>query len=144
MICSFCSLTDLIFVLTNTTNYIPLIILEVNTWLYFLFRNMTPFAYLCYIISITDTYHTLSQNKALWFFTKIPVMLSISIIIMNPLTHGIFTYDNNHVYYRGFLLPILYAIAVYYLFLSVFYIKKYGESITKEKKLQFTCSCHYL
>lgn len=135
IICSFCSFTDLIFTLTSTATHIPITILRLNIWLYFLFRNITPFAYLCYIISISDAYYIASKNKILWVFTRIPIIFSILMIATNPLTHGIFTYSNNYIYHRGFLLPVLYTIAAYYLFLSVFYIKKYGESITIEKKI---------
>lgn len=135
IVCTLCTAADLIDVVTNENGMAYTYAqLYASSYVYFLLRNITPFAYVCYIVSLTGRGYAIKRNPALLLFFLLPLLLSVLLIAGNPLTHLVFYYDAAHVYHRGSGMFLLYFTSGYYMLLSILYTWKYQEAISPEKR----------
>ena len=102
---------------------------------YFIFRNLTGAVYVAYLISLTDSWHTLS--KSLWLRCSfiVPYSLALLTIISNPWTKAIFYFDENLQYHRGDAIFILYITSVTYLFIGFCHMIRYRNLFSKKNFL---------
>lgn len=133
--CIICTSADIVDVITNQNGkaYSD-VTLYASSYLYFFLRNMTPFIYICYIITLSGRGYVLRKKPLFLLLLVIPAAVSLCLIAANPWNGGVFYYDADKVYHRGNLLPILYVAAIFYMFFSVIYIFRYRNTIEKEKR----------
>ena len=102
---------------------------------YFLIRNITPPIFILYICSFIGIWHRLKITKPLIYLTFVPYIVDVVLIASNPFTGAIFTIDENAVYSRGSLMYILYVVAFYYVFLSLFILIRNRKLVESRKNL---------
>lgn len=68
----------------------------------------------------------------------IPTIVSLFLILTNPISNQLFSFDEFGVYQRESLLSILYVIGIYYYIYVIFIINKYGKNIKNDKSKSFT------
>lgn len=68
----------------------------------------------------------------------IPTIASLFLIITNPISNQVFTFDESGVYHRESLLSLLYVLGIYYYIYVIFIIKKYGKNIKSDTSKSFT------
>lgn len=100
-------------------------------FLYFLFRNLLPIGFAIYVVELTDTLR--SMNKIVrWVFWSV-AGLSVGTLLMQPFAHLVFDVRDG-IYYRGPLLWVLYATALFFLLFSIGYAFHYRSTIKKIRK----------
>ncbi len=87
---------------------------------YFIIRNIAPPLFALYICSFLGILHRLKSFKPYPFIIFGPYAMDVALILSNPFNGCIFTIDENNVYSRGPLMPVLYVVAFYYVFLCLF------------------------
>lgn len=135
IVCTLCTASDLMDVLMNSNGmaygYPDL---YVKSYVYFFLRNITPFIYICYIVSLTGRSYAIRKKPVLLAFFLLPLLITVLILVSNPWTHFIFYYDAAHCYHRGDKLYLLYITSGYYILLSILYTFKYKEGISADKR----------
>lgn len=134
VICTVCTAADVVTLFANikATDY-SYSILYASSYIYFLFRNITPFMYICYIITLTEKWGVMRRRPFFLYTLLLPMLASVCLIASNPWTKGVFYYDAEHVYHRGQLLTLLYIIAMYYMLYSMLYTYRNRILIEREK-----------
>lgn len=99
---------------------------------YLLFHNFTAAAYVLYFVSLTDTWHKF-KNTAQRVFFYLPISIVTAAIVTNPFTHLIFSLDENDIYTRGILFPILYVSSFFYLSIGLIHLIKFHNLFQKSK-----------
>ena len=111
-------------------------VLEGATTGYHFCRNLLLLFYLIYVITLCGLETKIKKNKILLFIFLIPISIVLLIILFNPMTHLIFSYNNVNPdgspseffnYYRGPLIYLVYINSILYLSLSLFIIIKYRK-----------------
>lgn len=102
-------------------------------YIYFLVRNFTPALYILYVCSQTGIWHKIALGNGLHIAWAIPYTIDIILLFSNPWTKWIFYFDNNGIYQRGPLMPLLYLIAFYYMFLGLGILLRYIKQIDRTK-----------
>lgn len=98
---------------------------------YLFFHTLTAAFYLCYLISLTDTWYKLRKNKLLLCGLSLPAVLFIILMIVNTFTKSVFyigVYSGE--YERSTLFAVIYAVAAFYLIFGVYYIFRYRKLFT--------------
>lgn len=102
---------------------------------YFLFRNMTAVVYVAYLISLTDSWHKLSESLWLRLTFMVPYITVLLSLITNPWTKWIFYFDENLQYSRGDGIYILYACSFIYLIIGFCHLIKYRVLFSRNNLL---------
>lgn len=134
LVCSFCAIADTLDALVNGVRSVPYAMQYANTTGYYFWRNLTPFLYVCYIITLTDKWHNIRKNGKLFLAIVAPFCVAVTLVLSNAWTKIVFYYDETHWYHRGKGIYVLYAIASYYLLLSIVLAWKYKDNIMREKR----------
>lgn len=100
---------------------------------YMVFHNISTPVYILYIISLTDTWHKIYNNKAFQLILAVPIIVVLLLIVMNSFTGVVFYFDENYVYTRGKLMPILYIAAFIYFVFGISYLVRYRELFNKSR-----------
>lgn len=102
---------------------------------YLLLHNITAPVYLSYIIGLTDTWHkTLWRKPAAICSIAAAYLLLTALLISNPFNGWLFYFnDENHMYTRGPLFPLLYIYAFTFMISGALYLIKYKTLFRKEK-----------
>lgn len=102
---------------------------------YFLFRNLTAVVYVSYLISLTDSWHKLSESLWLRLTFIVPYSVLFLALITNPWTKAIFYFDENLNYVRGDFIYVLYAVSAIYLVIGFCHLMKYRELFSRNNLL---------
>lgn len=102
---------------------------------YLLLHNITAPVYLSYIIGLTDTWHkTLWRKPAAICSIAAAYLLLTALLVSNPFNGWLFYFnDENHMYTRGPLFPLLYVYAFTFMISGALYLIKYKKLFPKEK-----------
>lgn len=94
--------------------------LNLTSYGYFIFHNLTPFIFCLYTLSLGGMYFKdFALRKKI--MAVLPFIVSLFIIISTPITKAVFYYDKDYCYHRGDYLFILYFVAFYYLVYCIIY-----------------------
>lgn len=93
---------------------------------YLLTHNLTPPAYVLYVISLTDIWHKLRKSRLQQCLLTIPYLALVVLLTVNVFTGIVFTVDNS-VYAHSGLFWFLYAVAAYYTTLGLVYLFYYRK-----------------
>jgi len=88
---------------------------------YLFFHNLTPPAYVLYVISLSDTWHKLKRNPIQILLIVVPFLFLFILLIINVFTGSVFTIQN-HTYLRTDMFLWLYVVAVYYIALGLVHL----------------------
>lgn len=92
---------------------------------YMIFHNVSTPIYILYLISLTDTWHKIYNNKAFQIILAAPIITALVMLVINSFTGVVFYFDENYVYTRGVLMPVLYVAAFVYLIFGITYLYRY-------------------
>lgn len=102
---------------------------------YLILRNLVPLMYVCYIITLTNTWHIIEKKGYRFFLIIIPFAAVFVLTLSSPFTKLVFYLDENVNYTRGPLFIILYISALFYSGFGLFYSAKYYKQLTFQKFL---------
>lgn len=92
---------------------------------YLLFRNITTPAYVSYVISLTDSWHKFRASALQKIAFFVPISVVLALLTLNHLIGMPMFSITNGVYQHEMLFSILYASAIYYMVLGVWYLIRY-------------------
>ncbi|MBE5826092.1 MAG: GGDEF domain-containing protein [Butyrivibrio sp.] len=96
-------------------------------YLYYMTHFLLIPVFWVYIMIVCDVYNTLAKRRLI--FKLIPVIAIEIIILSNPFTRLIFSWDDNFRYYRGPAIYIVYLVSGIYLFSCFYLLAKYWNSM---------------
>jgi len=99
---------------------------------YLFFHNLTPPAYVLYVISLADIWHKLKRNPIQIVLIVVPFLALFAMLISNFFTDAVFTIQN-HIYIRKEMFILLYVIAVFYIGLGLVYLFSAHKLLSKIK-----------
>lgn len=106
--------------------------LNVTIYLYMLPHNILPFFFFLYITELTGI--SFKNSKVFYTVASIPAMLILlTILVINPISHAAFSFTNELVYQRGPLMNLLYICSFIYLFAATFYLFSFRKGIATAK-----------
>lgn len=108
---------------------------QFDNYIYFLVRNFTAPIYILYVCSQTGIWHKIRRGRLLHALWLIPYVLDLFLILSNPFTGLVFYFDASYVYHRGTLMPVLYLVAFFYLFLCVAILVHYYKILERNKSI---------
>ena len=97
--------------------------------IYFIFHATLSLSFCLYIISVTST--SLYKNKLLTILFFLPYILSVLMVLTNPLTRWSFYMSDELIYHRGSLIFVLYGFGIFYIAMGIFFFFKNMKAITK-------------
>jgi EAL domain-containing protein (putative c-di-GMP-specific phosphodiesterase class I)/GGDEF domain-containing protein len=130
----FCSLgatvMDVVSVLTyqQVAHYPRWAIYAINTFFY-LFQNAIAPIFCLFTLVIAGGFYRLRRHTCMLF--SAPGIAAIVIILLNPLTHFVFSFDGNMRYSRESGLTVLYAISALYAVISLVSLARARSSIDR-------------
>ncbi len=104
-------------------------------YIYFYVRNFTAPLYILYVCSQTGLWHKIWGRNLLQLIWTIPYLLDVLLLLSNPWSHLVFYYDGSYIYHRGLLMPVLYCVAFFYLFLCIGILIRYFRLMDRGKSL---------
>lgn len=107
------------------------IFMTINTIGFFLTHNALPFFYVAYIMALTKGV----TQRVIRMRLIIPFLFSSVLILLSPITNWIFYIDEQGIYYRGEVLPILYIISFGYLIIGFLYLNYNRKILLKPLRL---------
>lgn len=143
----FCAMMAFIFITTVTDilaglygSVIPVSSNNVSmrsflNYVYFIARNLTPVAYIFYVISYIGVWHIYVRDRKMFIIFLSPAVLSLLLIFSNPFTRLIFYFDDDLTYCRGIGSVLLYLIAIVYIIISSVIMLKYRRLLTGDRLL---------
>lgn len=105
---------------------------------YLLFHNTATPVYVMYIVSLTRTWHKFKKRPYIGFILLIPYFTVAGLIISNPFTNVIFSYENG-VLNRTVISHALYFFATFYVLLGFVYLIIYHRTLSV-KSIIVLCS----
>ncbi|MBP5311868.1 MAG: EAL domain-containing protein [Clostridia bacterium] len=96
---------------------------------YFFFHATLSVTFTLYIINVTGT--GINWKKWMYFLFLLPYIVSEVIVLTNSFTSLAFYMDENLVYHRGPLMPLLYAFGGFYVILGFVFFFKNKKAISK-------------
>ncbi|MDE7289867.1 MAG: EAL domain-containing protein [Oscillospiraceae bacterium] len=102
--------------------------------LYLFLHNATALVYYIYVIALTDTWHKIWNIRLHKIFIIVLTAVFAGLFIVNPFTDGlVFYFDENFLYRRGTIFPLLYIFAFSFMLSGTIRLIKYNKLFTKEK-----------
>ena len=124
LISALCAVSDVIMEYACSVTPITgfrMVIAQMATYTYFITRNATIFGYFLFIFAITGTWYRIRPTGRKLIILS-PYAIIITMIIINPITNGVFTISPDEGYRRGYALFVLYGISALYAFVGTAYL----------------------
>lgn len=94
---------------------------------YLFFHSLTIPVYIAYLVAMTDTWHKLRTNIIHAILLPLPLIIIVILLIINALTQNVFYLNENYMYCRGKLFPLVYVAGFMYAIYGVSYICYYKK-----------------
>ncbi|MBR1847206.1 MAG: EAL domain-containing protein [Bacilli bacterium] len=101
--------------------------------LYFIFHTTLSLAFGLYIVSVTGT--DIKKNKILYLLFFLPYTIAEALILTNQWTNWCFFMDENSIYHRGVLMPLLYGLAAFYIVMGFIFFIRNMKAITRDDSI---------
>ncbi len=98
---------------------------------YHIFHSSTMFLVLIYAYTISGRYHTLNTGKVALIAS--PLAVIVCILLLNPVFHWAYRYDESGKYERGMLVSLEYVVAAIYAIIMIYMLIKYKNSINEHR-----------
>lgn len=99
---------------------------------YFLTHHLCVLIYICYLISITDTWYKIREKLFLKLILVVPYSVVFIGICANGWNHFIFYVKDNCEYVRGTGIMVIYFSTIFYMAFGVIYLLKHRRLFTKD------------
>ncbi len=112
----------------------------IRTWrylfhaIYFLSHAVLSIGFTLYIMDITGA--CMGRKRRFFLLISLPCLLSVLLILTNPLTGVCFYMDAQAVYHRGSWLPVLYACGLIYLILCFVFFFRYIRTMSRANRME--------
>ncbi|MBP5193765.1 MAG: EAL domain-containing protein, partial [Clostridia bacterium] len=97
--------------------------------LYFIFHATLSISFTLYIMNVTGT--SLNWKKPAYILFALPYLISEVLILTNSFTSWTFYMDENLVYHRGPLMPLLYGFGAFYVAIGFVFFFKNKKAISR-------------
>ncbi len=142
----FSIITSLFDVTSCFPSYFSIKALEIYTLFYHLFRNSLLVLYLLYVLALCDIKILFKKYKYLMLLSLIPIIVVFTLILLNPINHNIFYYDNIDngntvsyaVYHRNSGIIFNYTNSLFYFILTLLLLIKNKIVFTKRELIALT------
>lgn len=104
---------------------------DILNFLYLSTHSMQALLLCLYILTTTGVY--IKKNKRYFALLSTPYLITLIILLLNPLFRWVFYYDASDMYTHGPAMIYLYASAFLYICMAVYYVITKGKSIPKDK-----------
>lgn len=101
--------------------------------LYLLFHNVASLNYFMYIIGLTDTWHKIRYKRLSAGIVGGAYLILTILLVVNPFTGSMFSFDEGGRYIRGRLFPLLYVYAFSIMLSGVLWLIKYRRLFSQTK-----------
>ncbi|MDE6024202.1 MAG: EAL domain-containing protein [Lachnospiraceae bacterium] len=101
---------------------------------YLVLHNLTIAVFDFYLVTVTDTWHKIRNNKALKSLMPIPFFTVLFTVIISNRTGWIYYLDESDTYVRGKYFFILYITVMVYIVYAFYHTIKYTTHLEREKK----------
>lgn len=102
----------------------------VSNTMYLWLRNQFSMWYTVYILAQCDVLHKLTSRKLFLILYSLPITLvSVCLLLINPITKSFFYLDANDIYTRGPFILVLYILSLVYMIVAVIVLIKDHEII---------------
>lgn len=116
---------------------VPLSLNYLASILYFLIFNITAPIFLQYILTLCNRLSPFRPRRRLAIF--LPYLLCAAIIILTPITKGVFYFDDELIYRHGKQLYFLYGVAESYLIGAFWVTLKNRRILSREQRISAYC-----
>ena len=96
--------------------------------IYYIFHDALSTAFALYIMNVTSA--SAGRGRRFFLIFLIPFFVSEILVFINIFSHIVFYMDDEFVYHRGPVLPVLYVIGLLYLILAFVYFFRYKKAIS--------------
>ena len=127
MICCLVSVSGTYLELFASKEILPLMYLF--HVIYFIFHAALSLSFCLYLVSVTNT--QLYQHKVLTILFFLPFIITVLLVLTNPLTNWAFYMSEDYIYHRGQLVLLLYGFGVFYIAAGIFCFFKNMKAISK-------------
>ena len=103
--------------------------------LYFIFRNLTIFAYVSYIISVSSSWIIFNESKLQSIILVLPYIFVFLSVSTNCFSEYFFYFDNDMQYQRSEGIMYLYFVAGFYMVYAIYYLLRYRRLFSKNQFL---------
>ncbi len=124
-----CVVADILSVYFDFHSNVPMAVRYITHTVYLVIHSLMPALYVIYIMILTDTDYRMKGLTRVLFIIPFSVVSVIS--ILNFFTGWLFYFDENLVYTRGILFPVLYVSAILYILHIVSLMIRFGLSLGK-------------
>ena len=128
-----CATTAIYAEVYATTSLVCRIILFASQYLYFIAHTFLALMFLYYSIYLCDAMNVISKRRKI--IITMPAILAEVFVLLNPVHHLVYYFDENYAFHRGDLEMLLYVLAGVYAIGTAIILIKYWETVSFEKKL---------
>lgn len=133
LICTlFATVLDIVTVaIYSNGHHYPVFLPHGVNLLYFLFQTTVPLIFFFFLISLSGI--AIPRSWALRILICVPWLVTTVLIVTNPFTRLLFYYTDTG-YFRGRLIPLIYAIALNYIFFGLLFLFQRRKQVSIETK----------
>ena len=106
-------------------------VLDFWNYAFLLIHNLMSPLFLMYVVSLSDLHRRLKFWQ--WVAGLVPIACSVGALLVNPLTHAVFYYDEGSIYRHGSQFLVLYVVAFLYMVASVAVVVFFRKAIPLRK-----------
>ncbi|MBE7004600.1 MAG: EAL domain-containing protein [Ruminococcaceae bacterium] len=96
---------------------------------YFVFHSTLSVSFCIYVMNVNGT--SMGRSKRFYRLFLTPYLLTELLVLTNGFTHLAFYMDENIVYHRGVLMPVLYASGGFYVALGFYFFFRYKRAVSR-------------
>lgn len=111
-----------------------ILLMNVLAFTFHTFRMMNGFFYMYYIIVVLNI---VEKSWLQFCYLYVPTIVAICICFVGPIWKLVYSIDSNGIHHSGPLMPFLYCIALYYMFLIIFLTIYYRRVIPLPRRIAF-------
>ncbi len=106
---------------------------DLSNYAYHISHTLVPVIFTLYVIIMTGAHK--KHKKRFFVFTFIPYFAILILQLTNYFTNAIFYYDSDGTYQHGPLMVAMYALAILYVLITLYYIVRYRNSIPSNRMI---------
>ena len=96
---------------------------------YFVFHTTLSICFALYIMNVNGT--SIGRSKSFYILFAVPYVCAELLVLTNSYTGLAFYMDDQFVYHRGPLMPVLYAIGAFYIILGFVFFVRYNQAVSR-------------
>ncbi len=136
------TIADIFSVSFDGVKDIPQFVRYIANSTYLILHNLSTPMYVLYLMILTDTDYRMKGFRKIVFV--IPILIVIIIAAINPFTGWLFFFDENNMYNRGVLFPLLYISAFLYILHIIKLTISYGFSLGRKSMIAISSIIPFL